>query len=55
MYLTARNGVITVVKPGKEFAILSQNDMGEAISASPAVSNGRIYLRTFEALYAIGK
>jgi outer membrane protein assembly factor BamB len=44
-----------VTKAGRDFEILAQNDMGEEISASPAISGGRIYLRTFEALYAIGK
>jgi hypothetical protein len=27
--------------------------MGEQISASPAVANGTLYLRSFDALYAI--
>lgn len=55
IYLTARGGMVTVVKAGKTFEVLSSNDLGEAISSSPAISNGRIYLRTFNALYAIGK
>jgi outer membrane protein assembly factor BamB len=42
------------VKPGKDFEILASNDMTESTSSSPAISNGRIYLRTFDALYAIG-
>ena len=55
IYLTARDGTITVVKAGRDFEILSTNKMEESISSSPAVANGRIYLRTFDALYAIGK
>ena len=56
IYLTARNeGIITVVKAGREFEILAKNRMDESITASPAIANGRIYLRTFDALYAIGK
>ena len=55
VYTTARNGVVTVVKAGPKFEIVSQNDMQESISASPVISNGRIYIRTFDALYAIGK
>ncbi len=54
IFLTARDGRITVCKPGREFAILAVNEMGEPMSASPVVSGGRLYLRTFEALYAIG-
>lgn len=53
IYLTGRKGVVSVVQAGKEFKLLSRNDLGEQISASPAVSNGAIYLRTFDALYAI--
>ncbi len=55
IYTTARGGVVTVTKAGRAFEILAQNKLGEDISASPAISNGRIYLRTFEALYAIEK
>jgi hypothetical protein len=29
--------------------------MGDGIAATPAISGGRIYLRTYKALYAIGK
>jgi outer membrane protein assembly factor BamB len=55
IYLTARDGTITVVKPGKEFEVLATNVMEESISSSLAISNGRIYVRTFDALYAIEK
>jgi outer membrane protein assembly factor BamB len=55
IYSTARSGIVTVVKASKEFEIVSQNDLGEPITASPTISGGRIYLRTFDALYAIEK
>jgi outer membrane protein assembly factor BamB len=32
---------------------LATNSMGENITASPVISNGTLYLRTFDALYAI--
>ena len=54
IYVASRPGVVTVVKAGKEFEVLSQNKMEEEISSSFAVSNGRIYIRTWKALYAIG-
>ncbi len=54
VFLTARDGVISVVQAGREFKLLAQNKMGEDISSSPAIAGGRIYIRTFEALYAIG-
>jgi outer membrane protein assembly factor BamB len=53
VYLTARDGTITVIKPGKKFEVLATNQMGEDMSSSPIVSNGTMYLRTFDALYAV--
>ena len=55
IYITSRDGDVIVVKAGKEFAILQQNNLEEPVAASPAISNGRIYFRTFEALWAFGQ
>jgi len=41
---------VTVVKTGKTFELLADNDLGEDMSSSPAISNGVIYLRTFKHL-----
>ena len=35
--------------------IVAQNDTGESMSSSPVISGGTIYLRTFDALWAIRK
>ena len=53
IYLTACDGTVTVVKAGTDFEILATNSLDELISASPAISGGRIYLRTFAGLYAV--
>jgi len=55
IYLTSRDGIVSVVKAGRTFELLSQNKMDDSISASPAISGGRIYLRGFANLYAIGE
>jgi outer membrane protein assembly factor BamB len=54
VYLTARDGVFTVVKAGPKFEELAENQLPDQFAASPAISNGRIYLRGFNALYAVG-
>ncbi len=54
LYLASRDGLISVVKAGRKFELLSQNQL-EEISASPAVSGGRVYFRTMKTLYAIGQ
>ena len=44
-----------LVRPGKEFDVVARNSLDEAISSSPAISQGQIFIRTHEALYCIGK
>lgn len=53
IYLCAKDGMTTVVQAGRDFKILSQNNLGEPITASPAVADGTLYIRTYNALYAI--
>lgn len=55
VYLVGMDGTATVVKAGKEFEILSKNSIGERTAASLAISNGIIYMRSYQALYAIAK
>jgi outer membrane protein assembly factor BamB len=54
IYLTARDGTVTVVKAGPAFERVAENRLADTFTASPAVSNGRIYLRGWNSLYAIG-
>ena len=55
VYLTARDGTITVVKAGPKFEEIAVNKLPDDVSASPVVANGRIYIRGWKTLYAIGK
>jgi outer membrane protein assembly factor BamB len=54
VYFASKDGVVTVIKAGRTFEVLSRNDMGEMIVASPAVSNGQIFLRGEKHLFCIG-
>lgn len=54
IYCTGRDGTIDVVKAGREFQIVATNSLPDYILASPAVSNGRIYFRGWNTLWAIG-
>jgi outer membrane protein assembly factor BamB len=54
IFLTARDGTINVVKAGREYELLATNKMEEEMSSSPVIAGGVMYLRTFNALYAIG-
>ena len=53
IYFTCRDGTITVIKAGRTFEIVATNTLGDAMTASPAFSNGVLYLHTHKALYAI--
>jgi outer membrane protein assembly factor BamB len=56
LFVTNQNGMTQVFSPNPEkFELLASNDLGEPSNSTPAISDGRIYLRTFEHLYAIGR
>ncbi len=55
VYFLDDDGRTTVVKPGKEPNILSVNGVGEECRASPAIADGRIYIRGLKHLYCIGE
>ncbi len=55
VYIPNDDGVISVIKPGPVFDLVAKNDMQEHMNASPAISNGKIYLRTDSNIYCIGK
>ncbi len=54
VYMPNDEGVITVIKPGPTFESLASNSIGERMNASPATSNGKIYLRGVKHLFCIG-
>ncbi len=55
IYITSEEGVVSIIKAGPEFEVLSEIDMGEYTLSSFAVSGGNLFLRTAAALYCIGK
>ena len=54
LYCVCRDGFITVVKAGKTFEKLAENKLPDQTTASLAISNGKIYIRGYETLWAIG-
>jgi len=56
LYVTSRRGVTTVFRPAPEkLDVLAMNDLGEPSHATPAISDGQIFLRTDAHLYCIGE
>jgi outer membrane protein assembly factor BamB len=54
IYFLSQTGETIVVKAGRTPMILARNDLGERLVASPAISGGRIFLRSDARLFAIG-
>ena len=54
VYLFSETGETVVLQAGRELHILQRNDLGERVVSSPAVSDGRIFIRTDESLVAVG-
>jgi len=54
IYFASEDGEIFIVRAGREFECLEEIDMGEALMASPAVSDGVLILRGRSTLFAIG-
>ena len=55
IYITNEEGLTTVLKAGDRFEVLAENDLADYTLSSPAISEGRIYMRTTQHLYCIGK
>lgn len=53
--LTSEEGDTFVIKAGPVHEVLRTNSLGEPVFASPAISEGRIYIRGPKHLYAIGR
>jgi outer membrane protein assembly factor BamB len=55
IYLCNEDGDIVVVRAGHEFEHLATNPMGKLLMATPALSEGVMYVRSVDTLFAIGK
>ena len=54
LYATSQKGTTYVFAPDpKEFKLLHTNNLGEHINATPAISNGQMFIRTWDSLYCI--
>jgi outer membrane protein assembly factor BamB len=54
VYFLSDEGVTQIVKPGPEFQLVARNELGEKCFASPALSDGQIFIRGEKSLYCIG-
>jgi outer membrane protein assembly factor BamB len=55
IYFVGDNGETTIIKAAPEFTVLAKNPLGESVQASPAISQGQLFIRTERHLFAIGR
>lgn len=54
LYVTNPEGKTYVFAPNPEkFELLATNELGESTNSTPAISDGQVFLRTFQAVYCI--
>jgi hypothetical protein len=54
VYFLCDDGKMTVVRPGRTFDVVAENELGEESFASPAISQGQMLIRGLTHLYCIG-
>jgi len=55
IYLSSEDGEMLVIATGREFRHIATNSMGELLMATPALSDGVMYVRSAAGLFAIGR
>jgi outer membrane protein assembly factor BamB len=55
IYLAGEDGDIFVVQSGPEYKLIATNSIGERLMASPALSEGKMYVRAEKHLFAVGQ
>ena len=55
LYLSNEDGEMLVIAAGKKFTHVATNSMGELLMATPALSDGVMYVRSSASLFAIGR
>lgn len=51
IFLASEDGNVAVVRAGRDWEVISVNNIGESCYATPALADGDLYVRTDEALY----
>jgi outer membrane protein assembly factor BamB len=54
VFFVGNSGVVTILKAGPDQEILSVNELDDECFATPAIADGRIYIRTRGTLYSFG-
>jgi outer membrane protein assembly factor BamB len=55
IYTISEEGKASVIRAGAEWEVIRVNDLGDGCKATPAIADGKLYIRTTGALYCFAK
>jgi outer membrane protein assembly factor BamB len=55
VFLVGQGGQVSVLKAAGDWEVLALNELDDEVFATPAIADGRVYIRTRSALYSFGK
>jgi outer membrane protein assembly factor BamB len=55
IYAVSEEGKVAVVGAGAQWELLAVNAMDEGSKSTPAIVDGRLYIRTYDALYSFAR
>jgi outer membrane protein assembly factor BamB len=55
IYVVSEEGKATVIQPGAQWQVLKVNDLEDGCKGTPAIADGRLYVRTYGTLYCFAK
>jgi outer membrane protein assembly factor BamB len=55
IYTVSEEGKASVIEAGREWRTLKVNDLGDGCKGTPAITDGKLYIRTYGTLYCFSK
>jgi outer membrane protein assembly factor BamB len=55
IYTISEEGKASVIRAGAEWEVIRVNDLGDGCKATPAIADGKLYIRTTGTLYCFAK
>lgn len=55
LYVVSEEGKASVIQAGAQWQVLKVNDMGDGCKGTPAIADGRLYIRTYGTLYCFAE
>ena len=55
VYTVSEEGKATVIEAGADWRVLRVNDLGDGCKGTPAIADGRLFVRTYGTLYCFAK